>query len=171
MRNPNLLEMRQLIPTLELIPFRAWSNRYARGAFQEDPLSTKQCLQFYLVDWIMHLGIVTDGQCRDILTRLDVHNDLTDLARALETAREVQPFTLTIAESAFVTWTGAPGWYNYTTDEEELCLVDTPVTLLSCNVIGLLLRMERWLLKLRGNTDAPNRLVDRLNANAKGPPG
>jgi hypothetical protein len=132
--------------------------RLDQGAWAHARLDACQQLVVYLYEWLMHLGFVGEDQARWLLgkmggalkdyadTRLEPYFD--DAADRLTT------FTLTISEQRYAIWPGVEVWYDLYAERLLTGLPEPCVTHITCDVVSMFIRKQRWLKSLRGGKDA-----------------
>lgn len=120
---------------------------------QRKAITLADRLRAGLWEFMHAVGFVTDGQASAVLAR--VGPVLAETAARIAAGMvRVSPLTVVFAEKRFVAVPGVGSWYDLAYDEEIAELPEPAVLLVSCDVMALYARQEKWLAKLNGGTDA-----------------
>lgn len=158
MARATLNELRRIMTTLDSAQF----NFLVRGTLDwKMEWTTETTLQQQLVlglaEWLAHLGCVTDGQQRVILSIMA--KPLECYAEKLEpllTDRHPKPFFLiSLADGRYATYTGCQRWFDLQECNWIDELPEPAVSHLCCDLTALSQRQQRRLNFLRkGSPDA-----------------
>lgn len=143
-------ELAKLLPTLDRAQVSVLTRTILGVTTKDrfDALGTADAVRAGVWEFLLAVGFVSEVQATLLLHAM--RPALEDLSRVVDGGGTVLPtFRLTLAEKRWATWTVHNTWFDFYTQEHVDTLPEPPVLLVVCDVSALILRLTRWLEKVR----------------------
>lgn len=161
-------ELTKLLPTLDRaqvsVLFRTILGVTTRERFEA--LGTLDAVRGGVWEFLLAIGFVSEVQATLLLHGM--RPALEDLSRVVDGGGTVLPtFRLTLAERRWAMWPTHDKWFDLYTQEHVDELPEPPVLLVVCDVSALILRLTRWLEKVRSKDATRTGPVDEQERDGK----
>lgn len=154
MKNPNMTEVRRLLPTLDDAEFAVLIRAIVKVENPTD-VKTPEWLQMAVYEWLLAMAGLKDAEARLVLKRFAPTVKMAAAAAEPGFAGLPPKATLAVSDRQYAASSHERvTFYDFRYDEEVETLPQRAVTHTVCDLLALHGRLIGWLRKLR-TTDGP----------------
>lgn len=146
---PNYTEIATIVNTLPIGQLAI----IVRDHIKTDEIDLTGQLKVFVIEWFTHLGVVSDLQIDRFMSRY-AKAIAKIVVRLADGEIATTLATVTLTDQRYVSCSGQPGFYDMLCDADVSVMPNTGATYITCNVIEVFRRKQKWLKKLRGNASA-----------------